>query len=629
MNTRILLPILLLLLLPFTHAAQAQIANVQGAIWADNASNCQFDAFFDRPLSGIVVSATNNATGETRYTNTSLQGFYDFDSLILGTSYTIQPHLPYDAAYYTFSCTSPAVTQVLSSFNQINFPLLPAPQQSLTRLSLSSSPLNPCENALLAISLNNIGTDTVLNTLVDLQLDPQLSYNSFASDIANASALALGNNRYRFSLPQLPPVDSNAQRAYIWVSATLDCNATPQQAIFSRVNIVNADTLAISPNFNDAVLELLADTCIGGDSIEWKVLNRRPITTSQPYIVIEDNIMLRQSNLTVIANDSATLRQYAPAASARSYRVEINQPSGIPAILGDSIVWALSPSCAGNPIGVEATQFYTETTSPNKGFDCAPVRPSRSANFIAASPVGYDSSQYINRGFPVEYQIHFQNTTTANRATASITIDIDTSLYEIPSLHMGAASDPYAWSIRSPNSQPNVARLTLSVDARNTWLPASQDSILSRGFVAFSILPRRSLPAESVVALQANINFGVAPTINTAPILHTIAGTRNSFVQILSIHSPSNTKASLTVFPNPMQAQATVRATLPANAQEALPHLHLLVYNPLGQLVQHLPADANGEFVIQRQNWSAGLYSFELRNSRSGERLAVGKLIVE
>ncbi len=626
MNTRLYLFFGLLLLLLCRTASAQNTAFIQGRLWADNLSNCQFDFPADRYLSGIVLSVTNTNTGEERYTSSDGQGFYVFDSLIAGT-YTIRPHLPYEGIYYTFSCVAPSVTQLVTSTAQIDFPISTFFQQGLTRLDLSSSLMRPCQPAQISIAVSNIGTDTLHNILLDLQLDPHLSYTGFSSDAANTSALTLGNNRYRFVLPNLPPADSLFERFFIWAAVELSCDATTSQAILCKANIANADTLSIIPNFNDAVLELEADSCISGDTIEWKVRNLRPIPTTQPYIVIEDNIMLRQGSVVVAGNGSGSMYQHAPD-SMRSYRMEIKQVDGIPAILGDSIVWALSPACAGSgKIGIEATQFYTETTTPNKGFDCVPVRAAWAGNFLAASPTGYDSAHYINRGFPVEYQVHFQNTSAATANSASLSLDIDTSFYELPSLRMGAASDAYTWSLRSlPNAQ--FARLQINMNARNAWLPATQDSAQSRGFAAFSLLPRRSLPAETSINLQAQISLNVQSAIQTDIASHTIAGTRNSFIQVLSVSwAQAESKAQLHIYPNPMREQARIRVDF-ANNNEDLSNAVLRIYNPLGQLVGQVQSQANGEFIVQRQNWAAGLYSFELCG-KGGERWAVGRLVVE
>jgi hypothetical protein len=590
----------------------AQQARIEGFIFTDQNANCLFDNAPDMPQIGIVVSATDSSTGSIFYANTDSNGFYAINNLPAST-YSVRPHLPYNGLYYNLSCTTPSVVRPLTAqqTDTVSFPLAPLAIAPLVRADISSHHLVQCDTGKLLISCDNIGSQQALGVQIEVEIDPYLSFLSSQSfGLGNTTVSPSGNNRVLITIDSLSENSSPSARQLVVLDVFVSCNADIQQTHLSRLRLLNNDTFAVQPNYSDAILSVQKDSCTNTtDSVKFRIIN--PTTpTTQPYIVTQDNIMLRQGQAVLTGGSTQTITEASSLTS--TYRLEVKQPSGIPAILGDSIAWEIAPSCAANDkLSSFTTWYYTGNSSPFVDTDARNNTAAFEPNSLTASPIGYDSAHFINQGTPIEYNIHIANTTAAPVSTVGVLLQLDT-LLDLSTITPYAATHPYTWTLTGNNS------LYFVFD--NINLP-NTTNLNATASLAFRILPKSQLPENSVISSNAIVQLGTN-NITTNTIFHTIGG-NNSFIRVLSFEHLQLTKTDIKVFPNPMKD----RATLQFSSDKPTTASALKIYNAVGQNVLSATTTDNN-FEIVRQNLPAGVYVYQIFDT-NGALLGLGKLLLE
>ena len=85
-----------------------------------------------------------------------------------------------------------------------------------------------------------------------------------------------------------------------------------------------------------------------------------------------------------------------------------------------------------------------------------------------------------------------------------------------------------------------------------------------------------------------------------------------------------NSNSNVSIFPNPVKNQATVRLNLQGLSSDLLT---LTVYDVLGSRVSEIENISVNEFTFNRNNLPNGLYMYEL--TQAGNRLSVGKIVLQ
>jgi hypothetical protein len=590
----------------------AQQARIEGFIFTDQNQNCLFDNNLDLPQVGTVVSAFNQNSGSTFYANTDTNGFYTINNLPAG-DYIIAPHLPYDGLYYNFTCTTPSVVRTLAAqqTDTVSFGLTSRAISPLVRADISAHHLVQCDTGKIMISCDNIGTAIAFGVQMEVELDPYLSFlSSETFGLGTTTVIPVGNNKFVVEIDSLSRPIGNFARQLIIFKVLVSCNADIGQTHLSRLRLITNDSLAVQPNYANAILQVEKDSCISADSLQFRIINPT-IPTTQPYIVTQDNIMLRQGQPTLQSGATETVT-VASVANA-TYRLETKQPAGIPAILGDSIAWAIAPSCTANDkLSSFATWYYTGNATPFVDADARNNTAVFAPNSLTASPIGYDSLHFINQGTPLEYNIQIANPTGAPVSNVGVLWQLDTML-DIKTIEPYAATHPYTWFLSGNDS------FYFLFD--NLTLPASATNLDATASLSFRIRPKSNLPEGTVIRNSAILQLGSANIVSNS-VFHTISG-NNSFIRVLSFEHLQLPKTTIKLFPNPMRD----RATLQFSSEKPIHAAQLKVFNSVGQIV-FLASSTHNNFEIERQNLPSGCYVFQIFGS-DGALLGLGKLILE
>jgi hypothetical protein len=502
-------------------------------------------------------------------------------------------------------------TLTASQSDTVNFGLTPRTFSPLVRADISAHHLVQCDTGKVIISCDNIGTNQAQNVQIEVELDPYLSFLSSESfGLGTTTVTSVGNNKFVIAIDSLTRPVSGFTRQLVIFKVLVSCNADIGQTHLSQLHLLNNDSLFIQPSYSDAILQVEKDSCIGTDSLKFRIINPT-IPTTQPYIVTQDNIMLRQGQPTLPSGATETIT-IASVANA-TYRVETKQPAGIPAILGDSIAWAIAPSCTANDkLSSFATWYYTGNSTPFVDADARNNTAVFAPNSLVASPIGYDTAHFINQGTPLEYSIHISNTTSAPVSNVGVLWQLDTML-DIKTIEPYAATHPYTWFLSGTNS------FYFLFDGLT--LPASTE-LDATASLSFRIRPKSNLPEGTVIRNSAILQLGSANLVSNS-VFHTIGGGNNSFIRVLSFEHLQLPKTTIKLFPNPMRDRATIQFS----SEKPIHAAQLKVFNSVGQIV-FLASATDNNFEIERQNLPSGCYVFQLFGS-DGALLGLGKLILE
>lgn len=584
----------------------AQLSGLQGRVWIESNANCFFDGN-DRLDRNRIISLRDTITGQTYYANTDTTGFYSFS--VPAGAYHRRLHLPYDGLYFQALCRPFDTLTVLApqQTDSVNFPLSPRVSSGLARATLTHQRLQRCGPAALLLAFDNIGTSPILSLDAELKLDNYLSFSSAISTTNISLTSSPATNTVAINIRN---INAAAPAQLLTINVNVSCDADLAQAHLSKLYLLDNDSLQIAPSYQDAILRVESDSCIGADSIQFKVRNIGTPTT-QPYIVTQDNIMLRQSVGTFgSGGQPQTFNELS--ATGKNLRFEVKQPTGIPAVLGDAVAWAVAPACdANDKLNSFTTWYYTGDVTPFSDVACHNNAQFFDDNFIQPSPLGYDASHFINQGTPLEYSLNFKNRLMVNATAVRLACALDSSL-DISTLEFHAASHDYNWRI-------------FGSDSLEIEFPALNLAPNGVGSVAFRIRPRANLPNGTVISQNANISFDGSSYMPIPAVFHTVADTANSFIQVLSFPHLQLPKISCKAYPNPANDYIQLEFSSP----KTLGQSQLKIYNSLGQSVRNLTAtNDENQYFIERAQMPAGAYIYQLYNE-AGELQAVGRIIFQ
>ena len=574
---------------------------LSGRVYLDQNNNCNFNQGSDNPLGNTLLEIRETNSNQTWFALTDAQGFYDI-ALPLGLfelsvpQFTNLPSVQVCAGQNQVSISQSAsmVFHNLGFSALVNCPVL--------AVELHLPWLRRCFPSNLVLWYRNEGTQTASNSYLDLELDPNLHFIRIISP-QNLSATALGNNVYRIQLGNL----AIGQHGAIYLEVTDSCNTVLNDVVCNRARIYPDSSCWSS--YQGPIISTEA-SCLG-DSLEFKIRNQGgDMFNSLEYLVIEDNVMLRQGNFQLNTGGEQSVWVATQAGSV--YRIEAQQDSLFPPYLGDNIAWTNALACGDTSSqGVwnsSILAYQNNYGQASLSQHCALVRGSYDPNDKQAAQLGYGPEHDILPNTSLDYTIRFQNTGTD---TAFFVVIVDTLAAELnpATIILGPASHAYTWEIVEGNVL--VFRfIPIVLPDSTTNLEASQ------GFVSFKIRHKEGLPLGTRIENQAAIYFDFNEPIFTNTTWHTL---NRNFIVLSSVETLAS-ETNFRYYPNPMRHQ--VRFELGVWGSEGL--VHLEVFDLQGRLLER------EEFVGPVFDWQpkqlgSGWYAFRVSDAR-GLPLAWGKL---
>ena len=205
------------------------------------------------------------------------------------------------------------------------------------------------------------------------------------------------------------------------------------------------------------------------------------------------------------------------------------------------------------------------------------------------SPVGDTQQHLVATGQRLTYTIRFQNTGTAP-AEDVVVLDTLDQVLDLSTIELLGTSHPMQASI--------IQDRVLQFAFMGINLPDSvANEPASHGFITFSIAPIAGLPNLTIADNAADIYFELNAPVRTNTVFNTFS---DAMVGVPTI-DPSPSVSGVTVWPNPMTSESTVKFS------DATGTHRLLLTDARGQLARSWIA-TGGAARIDRLGLPAGLY---------------------
>jgi uncharacterized repeat protein (TIGR01451 family) len=557
-----------------------------GVIRQDTNNNCVADTI--EPLASYqIIKTTNNNTGNIRYFTSNYNGAY-FADLDTG-SYRLE-FIPINVPYGN-NC--PTVQNInLTTANPsdtVNWTIESVVPCHLMTVDIGAPFLRRAGGgSYYNVAYCNNGSATAYNSYIEVEIDSFLTVLSTSIPIASQTG-----NLYRFDLDTV----NVGECGYIYINVMVNASAIPGQTHCSEAHIY-PDSFCL-PLWNGPILE--ASSKCQNDSIIFKIKNTgNNMLVANNYNIFEDDIIIQMAPFNLNAGDSIVVIQDAD--SGKTYRIQANQASGFPALLGPLIAHSSIEGCLPFSNGTFnigfLTQYYTGNTTPFIDIDCQQSIASFDPNDKAAQPVGYGSPHYIEANTPLNYKIRFQNTGN-DTAFNIIIIDTLSSNVNPASLQMGASSHPYTWALSGAGILTVSFEDILLVDS-------NANEPLSHGFFTYNIDQVPNLINGSIINNQAAIYFDFNSPIFTNTTLHTIG--ENYIPIMLNMKEAWVEEMQVHLYPNPTSGLVYLE-------QLEEKEIQIKVFDNLGRVV--LQQNANDrQTTLDLSKLPQGIYYINIQQEK-------------
>lgn len=592
-------------LFKFDNLGRTYTNYLQGNVYRDNNLNCSLDSI-DTGIFNYKIKAVRQSDQLEFYSLSNSLGNYGFQ--VDTGQYTITVDFPYSSPYWN-RCFSSSTTILFEDNDRdtINFGLQSNTLCPLLNVDISAPFIRPTgTGSNYMVSYCNNGTIDAQNAYVEVDLDAALNILGSSIPINTQTG-----NIYTFNVGTVAVGECDS----FSINVIADSSAFIGQTICTEAHIF-PDSICIPNYWNGPILEM-AGLCLN-DTVTFNLMNTgAPMLQSTQYFVYEDNVMFRNGSTNTLGTGSSQqFKEYA--APGKTYRFEVKQIAGFPALLGDSVASASIEGCQPFANGTFGTGFITQlsngNSSPFGAVDCQQIIAAYDPNDKSAQPEGYETPHYIYDYTPLDYKVRFQNTGT-DTAFRVVIRDTLSAHLDVTSIEMGAASHNYTWRIYGQG--------ILEVTFANIMLPDSNvNEPASNGFFRFRINQVANNPLGTVINNSAAIYFDYNPPIITNTTYHTIGDNFVTVNIITSIEETIDKDINVKVYPNPFQEQATLEV-VGGNYQE----LQLKVYDITGRDAIQYSSTGDNKIQIQKGNLSAGVYIYQLEGD--GELINTGKMVIK
>lgn len=573
---------------------------IRGNVYNDLNIDCAKNGT-DLGLNGIRIKAEGNYTF---YGTTDTAGNY---SILVDTgTYTVSAILP--SVYWT-GCNSNQVVHFSAAHvvDTIDIALQDLISCPMLEVDLSAPFIRATGGgSVYTISYHNNGTADAINASVVVDLDPHLNVLSTSIPIFSQNG-----NVYTFNIGTVLANDGGDFHIQVIIDSLA---VTPTGRAFCSEAHIYPDSICIPNYWNGPILEVDGQ-CLN-DTVHFLLENvGAPMSQTHQYYVYEDNVMFRTGNTNVLGVGGS--QQISTLALAgKTYRINVKQATGFPALLGDSIATAVVEGCVLDSIGAFNVGFVTQLPngngSPSIAVDCQQGISAYDPNDKAAQPKGYGKWHFIEQNTAIDYKIRFQNT---GNDTAFLVVVRDTisPFLDPATLVMGASSHPYTWTL----SHEGI----LEVFFKNIMLPDSNiNEPASHGFFKYKIQQQEDNPLGTIINNRAAIYFDYNPPIITNTTYHTVG--KDFILLNLSIGAVLDPRVEVKVYPNPFHQQTTI-----AIEGQEYQHLKLRIIDVTGRTSVVKEVYSKATLQLSKDNLQTGVYFYTLEGD--GQLINTGKIVVQ
>ncbi len=566
-----------------------------GKVFKDENFDCALQAG-EKGLENRIFRIDKPADGTYYFFNGDKDGNYKVN-LDTG-SYVMKKVNSQNMPLWT-SCQPAYVFQLSNNGDSIKLDL---PQKTtancpLLSVDISTSVLRRCfSNNYYNILYCNYGTATAENAYIDIKLDTFLIFESASIPLASQTG-----NTLRF---QLGNISADTCGSF-YVQAKVSCDAVLGQTHCTEARIYPDTNCVVVPNWSGANI-VITGVCVG-DSVRFKIQNTGTgnMPNSQPYYVIEDDVIFMTQNFQLNAGQSTTVSFPANGKMRRVQTAAIpNHPyQTAPA------AWVEACGNAAASFGF-VTQYPTNSNPPSKSVSCIQNGGSFDPNDKQGFPTGYGSNKYIGLGQDLEYMIRFQNTGTDTAFTVVIRDTLPAFLTPA-TLQAGASSHSYELEVYDKN----IVKFTFS---NILLVDSTRNEPASHGFVKFKVQQSAAAALGSVIQNKAAIYFDYNAPVITNLTTHKI-GKDYVIVKNIELASPN---MQLKAYPNPFSEKTTLELTGVSAGQKLI----FSLYDVTGKILKKLNFVGNN-LEINASDLPQGNYYFQIHTDDAPSRwIGSGKL---
>ncbi|MEM7037205.1 MAG: T9SS type A sorting domain-containing protein, partial [Bacteroidota bacterium] len=576
---------------------------IHGYLFDDRNQNCSQDAN-EPALSGQTLIATNANTGAVQYLITDNDGYYAMTSDTGTWTVALDTSTLAMSYWNAFGCGSASITHTFTvGYDSVEYdiPLWADQSCALMQVDISSSIMRRCFSVNYFVNWTNYGTITADSAYIVLDLDSAYS-------VTNASmpyTTGTNPNQLIFQLGDVAVGESGDLR----IDGMLDpnCNATALGDDICAAAQIFPDTSCLTGTqpWNGADVVPRAE-CVGNSQVRFTVKNEGNgnMLSAGQVIIIEDNILRLDTNITLPAGDSMTV--ILPATGG-SWFIEAEQVPGHPLPFNKNYTLI---GCGGGPtLGFGLSAFPQNDAAPHISIDCQTVVGSYDPNDKMSSPTGLGVNHEIRAAEDLEYIIRFQNTGTDTAFTVVIKDSLPAELNPTSLVH-GASSHNYSFSWEDGNTAVWRFDHIELVDSF-TNEPGSH------GFIKFRIQQVPGLQPGDLISNGARIYFDFNEAIYTPIWTNEITDLP---VALFAFDPSENELEMIKTYPNPFSEVTTIE--LPRSYRKVA----FEVYGMDGRKVQELNFDRTQRFEFERGSLPEGLYVFRIRSA--GTQLGGGRLLI-
>lgn len=474
-------------------------STLSGFVRWDTTAQCQTDSILP-PLENWNLSLTN--AQRDLLTSTNANGQYG--SVLPDTGAYLLRVLP--PSGYWAACPADTLLQVADqqSTYQVDFSAEALVDCPLVVIDLNSTTVSQCFGSTVSIGYHNVGTALATGVEITLLHDPRLlpvsSNLPWGTATDSTLTFPIGEvviGEEGFISIQFEPL---CEELILGEEVCFEASITPNEL---------CDEMLL--NWDGANLE--ADVLCNNDTTAYRISNTGEGATSMPVSyqlsIVNDDIILYLDGTVILGPGESDTIPLPPGED--TWYLQVNQTIGHPY---PAPVGLFTNNCStGNSPHVPAL-LPTGTGDPFRVVLCREVVGPYDPNDKTALPLGLTAAHYIQREWPLDYTIQFQNV-GSDRARNVILEDTLSPYLDLSTFTPLGASHHYEWHI----SEARVLRV-IFLDIN---LPDStSNEVGSHGFFSFRIKPQSDTPFEADILNFADIFFDFNAPIRTGTTQHRI-----------------------------------------------------------------------------------------------------------
>ncbi len=569
--------------------------HLYGKVYHDENSNCIADA----PEPGMVPSQVM-ILPDSFIVPADLDGSYEFYA---DTGTYIVQQIPYPSNLWQQTCPTGLIDTVQfagigDTIDDVDFGneiIAYCPQM---QVDIGLSFHRVCFQSTLNVSYCNQGTDTAFNAYVDIELDSLFTFLGSTHPMTSVN-----NNVVHVDLGTVPP----SFCGFFTLTLHPGCNLNLVGRTYCIDAHIYPDSSCFPPNpaWDQSDLDL-SGYCQGDSTVCFLVENQgSAMQGPSAWRLYENGSIINNGTVQLCAGCDSLL---CFPSNGNTFRLEVDQRPGHPNLSKPS----LNIELCGTPN--QAIGQFNLLPHPDadlyRSIVCRRLFNSCDPNQKYVTPEGVDSTfRYIDSTDILKYRIDFQNVGTANAITVRLLDTLPPQL-DITTFQPGTSSHPYSWQIKPGR--------VLEVTFNNIQLvPESVDSMLSIGYMQFTIDQVSGLPTGTRIENFADIYFDFNAPIRTNTIFNTIGW------PVVVAANPADRGAGILVYPNPTTGEVYFEVE-----DEVFDRvLQFEVYTVVGQQVARGSFETGQRYRADLRHLTEGVYLYRIREG--DDLVKTGKLLLK